>query len=260
MRAPCTPAAQARTCPSPSTRYLNVHSSRSPIGPRACSFCVELPISAPIPNSPPSVKRVEALTYTQAASTPELEGPRGARCRASRSPRSARCRSARCARSPPRPSRRRRRASVERQVLASPSPPRRPARARRSRAPAQPRAPACARRRARARRRRASARERSRGRNSRGDALVHEQRLGGVAHARPLHLRVEHDRLGLLEVGGGVDVDVAVARGRVDHRHGRDRLQRLLQALAAARDDQVDAVRAAWPARRAPRGRRRRRG
>ena len=47
-----------------------MHSSRSPIGPRACSFCVELPISAPIPNSPPSVKRVDALTYTHAASTP----------------------------------------------------------------------------------------------------------------------------------------------------------------------------------------------
>ena len=54
----------------PSTRYLDVHSSRSPIGPRACSFCVELPISAPMPNSLPSVKRVEALTYTHAASTP----------------------------------------------------------------------------------------------------------------------------------------------------------------------------------------------
>src|SRR5215217_2468273 len=59
-----------RTWPVPSTRYLNVHSSRSPIGPRACSFWVEFPISAPIPNSPPSVKRVDALTYTQAASTP----------------------------------------------------------------------------------------------------------------------------------------------------------------------------------------------
>ena len=45
-------------------------SSRSPIGPRACGFCVELPISAPIPIAPPSVKRVEALTYTHAASTP----------------------------------------------------------------------------------------------------------------------------------------------------------------------------------------------
>src|SRR5277367_5046352 len=62
--------AHARTCPSPSTRYLNVHSSRRPIGPRAWSFWVELPISAPMPNSPPSVNRVEALTYTQAASTP----------------------------------------------------------------------------------------------------------------------------------------------------------------------------------------------
>ena len=37
-------------------------SAVSPIGPRACSFCVEMPISAPSPNSLPSVKRVEALT------------------------------------------------------------------------------------------------------------------------------------------------------------------------------------------------------
>src|SRR5204863_3999394 len=59
-----------RICPEPSTTYLYVQSSRSPIGPRACSFCVEFPISAPIPNSPPSVNRVEALTYTHAASTP----------------------------------------------------------------------------------------------------------------------------------------------------------------------------------------------
>ena len=51
-----------RTWPSPATTYFSVHSSRTPIGPRACSFCVELPISAPMPNSPPSVKRVEALT------------------------------------------------------------------------------------------------------------------------------------------------------------------------------------------------------
>ena len=52
----------SRTWPSPWTTYLNVVSSRRPIGPRACSFWVELPISAPIPNSKPSVKRVEALT------------------------------------------------------------------------------------------------------------------------------------------------------------------------------------------------------
>src|SRR3954454_7215293 len=58
----------ARIWPEPSTTYLYVQSSRSPIGPRACSFWVEFPISAPIPNSPPSVKRVDAFTYTTAAS------------------------------------------------------------------------------------------------------------------------------------------------------------------------------------------------
>ena len=49
-------------CPSPWATHLNEQSSRVPIGPRAWSFWVELPISAPIPNSAPSVKRVEALT------------------------------------------------------------------------------------------------------------------------------------------------------------------------------------------------------
>ena len=41
--------------------------SSSPIGPRACIFC-EMPSSAPNPNTPPSVKRVEALTITTAES------------------------------------------------------------------------------------------------------------------------------------------------------------------------------------------------
>ena len=36
------------------------------MGPRACNFCVEIATSAPKPNCPPSVKRVEAFTYTQA--------------------------------------------------------------------------------------------------------------------------------------------------------------------------------------------------
>ena len=40
------------------------------MGPRAWSFWVEMPISQPKPNSPPSVKRVEALTYTAALSVP----------------------------------------------------------------------------------------------------------------------------------------------------------------------------------------------
>ena len=46
--------------------------------------------------------------------------------------------------------------------------------------------------------------------------------------------------LGHVEVGVGVDVHVAVARGGVDHGHRGHRLERRLQALAAARDDQVD--------------------
>src|SRR5699024_1143640 len=55
--------------PSPVTTYLVEVSSSRPIGPRACSFWLEIPISAPKPNSPPSVKRVEAFTITAAAST-----------------------------------------------------------------------------------------------------------------------------------------------------------------------------------------------
>ena len=55
--------------PSPVTTYLVEVISGRPIGPRACSFWVEMPISAPKPNSPPSVNRVEALTSTAAEST-----------------------------------------------------------------------------------------------------------------------------------------------------------------------------------------------
>ena len=47
--------------------------SASPIGPRACSFWVEMPISAPKPNWPPSVNRLEALTSTTAASTSSVK-------------------------------------------------------------------------------------------------------------------------------------------------------------------------------------------
>ena len=45
-----------------------------------------------------------------------------------------------------------------------------------------------------------------------------------------------------LEVGVGVDVDVAVAGRGVEDRDLGDGLERRLQALAAARDDQVDQV------------------
>jgi hypothetical protein len=62
-----------RIWPDPVTTYLVVVNSGSPIGPLACSFCVEMPISAPKPNSAPSVNRVDALTMTAAESTPTLK-------------------------------------------------------------------------------------------------------------------------------------------------------------------------------------------
>ena len=58
-----------RIWPSPWMTNLRVVSSRSPMGPRAWSFWVEMPISAPKPSSSPSTNRVEALTSTAAAST-----------------------------------------------------------------------------------------------------------------------------------------------------------------------------------------------
>ena len=39
------------------------------MGPRAWSFWVEIPISHPRPNSPPSVNRVDTFQYTAALST-----------------------------------------------------------------------------------------------------------------------------------------------------------------------------------------------
>src|SRR5215475_7593628 len=58
---------QGRMCPEPVSTYLVEVISGSPIGPRTCSFWVDMPISAPKPNSPPSVKRVEAFTVMTAA-------------------------------------------------------------------------------------------------------------------------------------------------------------------------------------------------
>lgn len=47
--------------PFPLMMYLVEVKAFNPIGPRACSFWVLIPISAPKPNSKPSVNRVEAL-------------------------------------------------------------------------------------------------------------------------------------------------------------------------------------------------------
>ena len=42
--------------------YLVEVKASNPIGPRACNFWVEIPISAPNPNSLPSVNLVDAFT------------------------------------------------------------------------------------------------------------------------------------------------------------------------------------------------------
>ena len=78
---------------------------------------------------------------------------------------------------------------------------------------------------------------------ARGDGGVHEQRLGGVARAHLLRLGVVDDRERHRQVGGGVDVDVAVAVEVLEHRHLRLARDALDQALAAARDDEVDRLR-----------------
>jgi hypothetical protein len=49
-----TCAHQGRTWPVPCTKYLKLVSCSTPTGPRACILPVAMPISAPMPNSPPS--------------------------------------------------------------------------------------------------------------------------------------------------------------------------------------------------------------
>ncbi len=63
----CPPRCESGPIPS-TTHFWLVRPSR-PTGPRACSLLVEMPISAPRPNSNPSAKRVDALTSTELEST-----------------------------------------------------------------------------------------------------------------------------------------------------------------------------------------------
>ena len=72
---------------------------------------------------------------------------------------------------------------------------------------------------------------------------MHEQRLGGIAGAQLLRLGVVDDRQRHRQVGGGVDVDMAVAVEVLQHRHLGLAGDALDQALAAARDDEVDRLR-----------------
>ena len=84
--------------PVPRTRYLNEVSCSTPTGPRACIWPVAMPISAPMPNSPPSANWVEALCSTIALIDLGEEALDGRRRPRRRSPRCAASRSARCAR------------------------------------------------------------------------------------------------------------------------------------------------------------------
>ena len=73
----------------------------------------------------------------------------------------------------------------------------------------------------------------------RRDVLVHEQALGGVAHARALAFRVDEDVFRHFEVGGGVHVNVAVAGAGFDDGDGRVHDDRLNKTCAAARNENV---------------------
>ena len=72
---------------------------------------------------------------------------------------------------------------------------------------------------------------------------MHEQCLGGVAHTRALHLGVDRDGDRLGRVGCGIDIDMAVAARRSQHRDPRVLKQEVLELLAASRDHHVGGQR-----------------
>ena len=73
-----------------------------------------------------------------------------------------------------------------------------------------------------------------------GDGAVDEQRLGGVAHAHALGLGVDDDVERLLEIGGLMDVDMAVAGAGLDNGNERLAHAALDEPRTAAGDQQVD--------------------
>ena len=87
-----------------------------------------------------------------------------------------------------------------------------------------------------------------------GGARVDQQRLEGVADARPLHLRVDGDLDGRLLVGALVEEDVHDAGAGLDHRHlrlahdGVDQLRRC-RAGSARRPGRAPASAACAPSR-----------
>ena len=73
-----------------------------------------------------------------------------------------------------------------------------------------------------------------------GDGAIDQQRLGRAADAGAAHLRVRDDAQRLLEIGGAIDIDVAIAFEMRDHRNAAFALHALDQRFAAARHDDVD--------------------
>src|SRR5690606_17776837 len=76
-----------------------------------------------------------------------------------------------------------------------------------------------------------------------GDVRVHQQGFHGAADAGPVGLGVDRDVQRAVQVGRLVDVDVAVAFQVLDQGHARFVGQAGDEALAAARDDDVDPFR-----------------
>ena len=76
-----------------------------------------------------------------------------------------------------------------------------------------------------------------------GHATCHQQALAGIAGAVLLGLGVVGDLHRHLDVAGIVDVDMAIAVQVLDHRNPGLAADALDQALAAARNDQVDELR-----------------
>ena len=76
----------------------------------------------------------------------------------------------------------------------------------------------------------------------RGDGVVHQQGLGGVAGAVALGLGIQCHREGLVRVGLVVHVDMADAVQVLDHRHPGILADALDQAFATAWDDDINRI------------------
>ena len=72
------------------------------------------------------------------------------------------------------------------------------------------------------------------------DRGVHQKRLGGVADTGPSGLRVQQDSFSCIEIGGFVNVDMAVADAGFDGRHLRIAHDRVDQAGTATGNHHVD--------------------